>query len=156
MKETDDIKKTYNVTVVKNYKKKPGTKTLLTESLFEKIRELTVDGKSLPQIAKETGVSLATMYDWKTNNYMRFEERLSDYKRERTLKLAEDQIALLIKDKSSGIRLEASKFTLETLGKKYYSKKESNINIINVPTPILGNMLEDMSKVNVIEHATKD
>lgn len=148
-----ETSQTDKVLTVKRYNRKMGRKSQLNQELFNKIRELTLEGKKLKAIAKEIDISYKTLYDWNVNNYQQFNERINDFRRERKLLQAEEELDSLLKDKSSNIRLDATKFTLETLGKKYYSKKESNINIINVPTPILSGLAD--STATQIVHDVK-
>lgn len=152
MKETDDIKRTYNVTVVKNYKKKPGPKTVLNESLFLKIREAVMQKKNGKQIAEYIGVPYTTFCTWRHDNYQMLADKLKEYEHHRALEKSFVRMEALTESEREEIAFKASEFFLETVGKKDFSRKEANINIINMPTPILGNMFDDMARVNVIEH----
>lgn len=151
-----ETSQTDKVLTIKRYNKKMGRKTELNDEMFLKIKDLILQNKNLKQIAKEINIPMKTVYDWRAKNYQQFQERCDEYARDRKLAKAEAVIEVLLNDKQSNIKLDSAKFLLETLGKKSYSKKEANINIINMPTPILGNMLDDMARVNVIEHESKD
>lgn len=148
---TENVKQP--IIIVRKYKAKTGPKTALNDKMFDDIRICVEQGMNLPQIAKKVNVPYNTLVTWKTENYLGLNEKISEYKRNRILDKAVEQIELLTTSERENISLEASKFVLETLGKKYYSKKESNINIINVPTPILGNMLDSSQvvKTDVID-----
>lgn len=148
---SNDDNVTQPIVIVRKYKAKTGPKTALNDKMFDEIRVCVEQGLTLPQIAKKVNVPYNTFITWKSNNYLQLNEKMAEYRRNRILDKAVDTIESLTTSEREPIALDASKFVLETLGKKYYSKKESNINIINVPTPILSGLADSTATHNIID-----
>jgi len=107
---------------------KVGRKTLLNKALLGKIKELVIDGKSLVDIAKICNIVESTLYEWSSDNYLRLNDKVEGWKRDRKLMLAEKNIEAIldmgVNDKDSlKVVADTSKFVTETLGRDNYSKR---------------------------------
>lgn len=100
-----------------------GRPTLLDDHLFRKIRELVNDGQNLRQVSENLEIPYATMRDWEYENYKGFSDKMLEYKHQRMLKKAEGNIEYLMGADDDRVKLDASKFVAETIGKKNYSKR---------------------------------
>lgn len=131
-------------------RKKPGPKSLLTDSVILQMRNLVLDGKSTREVASTLGINEITLYDWKSNDYMQLATKWSTWQRERLLKIAEKNWNELANSEDERIKLEATRFISETLGKKWYSKAPDNVTVVNLPQPILdlGKVIEQKSIEN--------
>lgn len=131
-----------------------GRPTLLDEHLFRKIRELVLDGMNLRQIAETLEISYHTMRDWEYENYKSFSDKMLSYKHERLLQKAESNLEVLMDAEDDRVKLDSSKFTLETLNKKFYSKRTENTGADGkeLPTPILLNYVSsnDSTEKNIV------
>jgi len=134
-----------------------GRPTLLDEHLFRKIRELVLDGNNLRQISEALEIPYATMRDWEYENYKSFSDKMLSYKHERMLLKAESNVEVLMGAEDDRVKLDASKFTLETLNKKFYSKRteQAGVDGKELPTPILYVFNNDKPKEN-IENVQED
>ena len=117
----------------------PGRPTLLDDHLFRKIKELVLDGLNLRQISEALEIPYATMRDWEYENYKSFSDKMLSFKHERMLLKAENNVEILMGAEDDRVKLDASKFTLETLNKKFYSKRteQTGADGKELPTPIL-------------------
>ena len=93
------------------------------EQFLLKIRELYLDGKNEKQIAEILEVPIGTWDYWKWKNYQGFSDKLLSYKHERIIRKAEANLEQLLDGEDDKIRADLSKFALETLSKKQYSKR---------------------------------
>lgn len=93
------------------------------EQFLLKIKELYLDGKNEKQIAEILEVPIGTWDYWKWKNYQGFADRLLSYKHERIIRKAEANLEQLLDGEDDKIRADLSKFALETLSKKQYSKR---------------------------------
>jgi hypothetical protein len=93
------------------------------EQFLLKIRELYLDGKNEKQIAEILEVPIGTWDYWKWKNYQGFSDKLLSYKHERIIRKAEANLEQLLDGEDEKIRADLSKFALETLSKKQYSKR---------------------------------
>ena len=90
------------------------------------------------------------MYDWKVNNYQGLTDNWNAWNRQLLLQKVENNWHTLAQSDDERIKLEATKFISETLGKKWYSKAPDNITVVNLPQPILdlGKVIEQKSIEN--------
>lgn len=106
-----------------------GRPTELNDELFDKLREAILAKKSLKQFANENGIDEATVYNWSYKNYLGFAEKVENWKRDRKLMLAEENIEEMLEMSTEGdptklkVKADMSKFVAETLGKKSYAKR---------------------------------
>lgn len=103
-----------------------GRPTLLDDHLFRKIKDLVLDGMNLRQIAESLEIPYHTMRDWEYENYKGFSDKMLSFKHERLLQKAENNLEVLMDAEDDRVKLDSSKFTLETLNKKFYSKRMEN------------------------------
>lgn len=93
------------------------------EQVLLKIRELYLDGRNEKDIAEILDIPYDTWGYWKWKNYQGFADRLLSYKHERIIKKAEANLEQLLEGDDEKIRADLSKFALETLSKKHFSKR---------------------------------
>lgn len=115
-------------------KKKPGPKTELTDKLFKEIRDLVHSGKNFVEIAKATGIDVQKLYNWRSDNFLGFDNRVRTWQLEAKLNKAERRSEEILSMPTRGddgkvdtgltsIIQRESQFVRETLGKQIYSKK---------------------------------
>ena len=137
-----------------------GRPTDLTPELIKEIKQCILDGKNLKETAteifnnypnisqeeKDRGVSnyIQKIYNWNCDNYLNLNDKIEGWKRDRKLKLAENNLEAIlclgISDKESlKVVSDITKFTLETLNKKDYSKRSelTGSDGKDLPTPII-------------------
>ena len=109
------------------------------EQIVLKIKELYLQGNNEKEIAAILDIPYDTWGYWKWKNYKGFTDKLLSYKHERMILKAEANLETAISSDDEKIRLDASKFTLETLAKKNYSKRTENTGIDgkDLPTQIV-------------------
>jgi hypothetical protein len=112
-----------------------GRPTELTEDAFAEIKKGVLDGLTLRDIAKQSGIPESTLYTWHSNNYLNLADKIEGWRRDRKLMLADitsDTIQTLpILDETGKldkellkIKQKEAEFIRETLGKdKGYSKR---------------------------------
>ena len=134
-----------------------GRPSLLDDHLFRKIKELVLDKKNLREISEILEIPYATMRDWEYENYKGFSDRMLAFKHERMLRKAETNIEELMSSEDERVKADVSKFSLETLGKKTYSKRveQSGVDGKELPQPILYVFNNDKPQEN-IEDAKED
>ena len=93
------------------------------EQFLLKIKELYLDGKTEKEIAQILEIPIGTWDYWKWKNYQGFSDKLLSYKHERIIQKAETNLEKLLEGDDERIRADLSKFALETLSKKNYSKR---------------------------------
>lgn len=93
------------------------------DTLALKIRPLVLEGVSYVEIQKLLDISPNTWDTWVYKDFEGFRTNLNNWKKERMIKKAEKTIEELIYAEDDRVRLDASKFTLETLNKEEYSKR---------------------------------
>lgn len=113
-----------------------GRPSKLNEHLFREIKELVLDGNNLREISEILEIPYATMRDWEYENYQSFSDKMLSFKHERMLKKAESNLEVLMNAEEDKVKLDASKFTLETLNKKFYSK-QVNTDLTSGGKPII-------------------
>ena len=106
----------------------PGRPSELTKELFDKIKQSILDGNDLRETAKVCEINEGTLYQWHSKNYSNITDKIDGWKRDRKLMLAERNLEAIlclgISDKDSlKVVSDMTKFTLETLAKKEYSKR---------------------------------
>lgn len=88
-----------------------------------KIKELTLDGYNMKSVSEILEIPYKTMERWMYENYEGFADKLISYKHERILRKAEANLEQLLEGEDEKIRADLTKFALETLNKKHYSKR---------------------------------
>ncbi len=134
-----------------------GRPTELTDQVLVKIRQGVLDGKTLKEIAEQSGIEINTMYDWSAKNYMNLADKVEGWKRDRKLMLAEKNIEEILQmgtmntlTRSNGevydatdtgilrVKADISKFVAETLGKNNYAKRSELTGKNGDPVAITG------------------
>lgn len=122
------------------------------EQVVLKIKQMYLDGANEKTIAESIGVPYDTWCYWKWKNYQSFADKLLSYKHERILLKAESNLEQLLEGEDERIRADLSKFALETLNKRHYSKRQEQTGADGkeLPTPILMNYVSsnDITKEN--------
>lgn len=116
-----------------------GRPSELNEELMLKIRDLVLEGMSIKDMSQVLEIPYATMRYWSATNYQSFSDKLLSYKHERIIQKAEANLEQLLEGEDDRIRADLSKFALETLSKKNYSKRTdltTNDKEITLPTTI--------------------
>lgn len=132
------------------YRKKPGPSSYLTKELKNQIRECVLEGYNNQEVAERVGLDPQRLYNWRNKNYKGIKDLMEGWRRDRKLKLANENIERLLQldlsDKDN-IRVVAdmTKFVAETLGKENYSKRTENTGKdgAELPTPILAVQVKD-------------
>lgn len=96
---------------------------LKDEQFLLKIKELVLLGATEAVMQQELEIPKGTWDYWKWKNYEGFQDKLLSYKHERILLKAEANLEQLMEGDDDRIRADLSKFALETLNKKHYSKR---------------------------------
>lgn len=108
-----------------------GRPSDLTDELLIEIKQLTLDGKNLKEIASIKEIPEVTIYKWHEKNYLNFYDKVEGCRRDRKLMLANRNIEAILqldtndKDFVKTVS-DMSKFVAETLDKKNYSKRTEN------------------------------
>src|SRR5574343_464667 len=123
---TDDVVVVLGVEPEVKPVKKAGRPSVLTDEMFFKIRGLVVDGVGLKDIQSLCEIPNGTWERWYYTNYEGFRDKIDMYRHERMLKKAEYNIERNMSSDDDKLRLNASKFVAETLGKKKYSKLQQH------------------------------
>jgi hypothetical protein len=129
-----------------------GRPTLLDdEKIMLKIRELYLDGQTEDSIQQILDIPKGTWNYWKYTNFHNFADILLSYRHERMIRKAEANVELLMSSEDERVQADMSKFVLETVGKKNYSKRSelTGADGKDLPTPILGGNL-------ILEQDAKD
>jgi len=117
-----------------------GRPSLLDDEQFLlKIKDLYLDGKNEKEIAEILEIPLNTWNYWKWKNYQSFSDKLLSYKHERLIQKAEANVEVLMESEDERIQADMSKFILETVGKRNYSKRieSTGADGKDLPTPII-------------------
>lgn len=122
------------------------------EQVVLKIKKMYLDGVNEKTISESLGIPYDTWIYWKWKNYQGFADSLLSYKHERILNKAEANLEQLLEGDDERIRADLSKFALETLNKRHYSKRQEQTGKDGeaLPTPILMNYVSsnDITKEN--------
>lgn len=104
-----------------------------------KIRDLVLSNINEKEICEIIEVPLSTWNYWKWKNYHSFSDKLLSYKHERMIRKAEANVEILMDSEDEKIVADMSKFTLETVGKKNYSKRveQTGADGKDLPVPII-------------------
>lgn len=105
-----------------------GRPTDLTDELIKKIKQSILDGNDLKRTANICGIDEQKLYNWNYLNYLNISDKIEGWKRDRKLKLAEENLEAImclgVNDKETMRTVaDVSKFVAETLGKQSYSKR---------------------------------
>lgn len=130
-----------------------GRPTKLDEHLFRKIKDLVLDGNNLRQISEILEIPYATMRDWEYENYLSFSDKMLSFKHEKMLQKAELNLDALMGANDDKIRLDASKFVAETIGKKSYSK-QINTDLTTGGKPII-QVASEIAEKNALNTGTE-
>jgi len=115
-----------------------GRPSLLDDEQFLlKIKDLYLDGKNEKEIAEILEIPLNTWNYWKWKNYQSFNDKLLSYKHERLIQKAEVNVEVLMDSEDERVQADISKFVLETVGKKNYSKRIENTGADGQPLQIV-------------------
>lgn len=121
-----------------------GRPSILDKELFSKIKQCILDGNDLRNTAKICEIPESTLYTWHSDNYLNITDKIEGWRRDRKLKLAENNLEAIlclgVSDKDSlKVVSDITKFTLETLNKKDYSKRNEMTGAEgkDLPTPII-------------------
>lgn len=134
----------------------------MTDEVLAEIEEGIINGKSIRDLATQTGISDSTLYDWTYKNYGNFADKLKTWKLMAKLKKAESRadeiLALPLQDTEGKIDpavlrtvQKESEFIRETLAKETYSKRNeltAKDGADLIPKPILSDVL--------IHHSNKE
>lgn len=101
-----------------------GRPTELDDSLLIKIRERALEGDGLPEMAKNLGLNVDTVYGWHGRNYQGFKDKWLSYNHERLIRKAEIRLETSLDSEKEDIVLKAATFTLENLANAHYNKKQ--------------------------------
>jgi len=114
---------------------------LKDDQFLLKIRELVLQGATEAVMQQALDIPKGTWDYWKWKNYEGFQDILLSYKHERILNKAEANLEQLMDGEDERIRADLSKFALETLNKRHYSKRQEQTGADGkeLPTPILMN-----------------
>lgn len=101
-----------------------GHPTVLTEELTLQIRLMILKGVQINKIQEELKISENTWDSWYYRNTQGFRDSVTQWRRERMVRSAEDTVAVHVYSDDERVSLNASTFLLETLGKDQgYSKR---------------------------------
>lgn len=121
-----------------------GRPTNLDNKLFSEIRDNILQGFDLRKTAENIGIPESTLYTWHSDNYLSIKDKIEGWRRDRKLKLAENNLEAIlclgVSDKDSlKVVSDMTKFTLETLNKRDYSKRNelTGADGKELPTPII-------------------
>lgn len=121
-------------------KRKPGRKSTLTKELLSKIHDGILAGKTDVAIKEELKINNGTWCNWFVDNFEGFRDRVEGWRRDYILGLAKKNLPEFLtmateSEKNNDgevisftdpalvrIKADMTKFTLETLGNKEYSK----------------------------------
>jgi len=119
------------------------------EQFILKIKELFLDGKTEKEIQEILEIPAGTWDFWKWKNYQGFSDTLLSYKHERIIQKAESNLEQLLGGDDDRIRADLSKFALETLAKKNYSKKtETDITSAGKPIIQIASEIAEKNAIN--------
>lgn len=96
---------------------------MLDDELKLKIRELVLDGATEETIAATLDVPLKTYRHWVYRNYQALADAITTYRHERMMKKAETVIERSMDSDDEKVAADSAKFTAETLGKRWFSKR---------------------------------
>lgn len=130
-----------------------GRPTQLDDELCLKIKALLLDGHNHKSICEILGINYDTWQGWITRNYNGFTDRLTIYRHERMLQKGESNLEVLMDAEDDKIKLQASIHVTETLGKKWYSKKNET-DITSAGKPII-NIASEIATKNGLNPTTE-
>jgi hypothetical protein len=104
-----------------------------------KIRELVLDYKSEVEMQEILEIPKGTWNTWKYTNFHNFSDIMLSYKHERMLRKAEANVEVLMESEDERVASDISKFVMETVGKKTYSKRveQTGADGKDLPVPII-------------------
>jgi len=130
-----------------------GMQKSLTPEKLKRIKEGVLMGLSSVEIARNIGITVQTLNNWKRDETTALDIKMMAWRREKLLINVESNFHDLVNTEDIRVKLDANKFIAETLGKQHYSKApDVNINLI-LPTPIMD--LGKMVSVNTEKSLTE-
>lgn len=96
---------------------------MLDDEVKLKIRDLVLDGATEQTIADSLGVPVKTYKHWLYVNYQALADAVTTYRHERMMKKAETVIERSMDSDDEKVAADSAKFTAETLGKRWFSKR---------------------------------
>lgn len=119
-----------------------GRPSVLDEDLKLKIRALTLEGKGNNEVAEIIGVPIETYDHWIWRNYQGFADCLTTYRHERMMKKAETVIERSMDSDDEKVAADSAKFTAETLGKRWFSKRSELTGAEGKPLIVVGEVAD--------------
>lgn len=111
---------------------KPGKDPMLGDKeLLKNIKQCILDGMNLKETAKACGINEDTFYVYHSDNVLGIADKIERWRLDRKLMLAEKNLEAIL-EIGTGSRetlktvADITKFTLETLDKANYSKRQEN------------------------------
>ncbi len=108
------------------YPENRGTRSKLAPELTAQIVGMARNGKINAEIITFLGIPEDTFYTWIERNTYNLKDLIAEARRAHMLDKAEEIGVALLNSKNERIRLEMLKHLTETLGKKWYSKREEH------------------------------
>lgn len=100
-----------------------GRHSDLTEALTLEIRKRVLAGQQYKEIQSELDIPDGTWDGWVYRDIQGFRKSLLDWKAERFLRMAEDNMPFLLNSENEKVKADMSKFVMETVGKERYAKR---------------------------------
>ncbi len=95
----------------------------LTKEILSSVESFMAQGLTTTEMCEKLGIPRSTWETWRINNTAGFNDFLVNTRREVILMLAEQNIMELQRSSDEKVRLDASKFATERLGKQWYSTR---------------------------------
>ncbi|HRF70484.1 MAG TPA: hypothetical protein PKV66_03550 [Candidatus Pelethenecus sp.] len=128
--------------------------SLLNEDIAKEVKQYIMEGKTLRDIATLIKVNEKTIYNWKHDNVLGFAEMLEKAEAEAELKRVQDfsKRLLQMEEREDG-RLNTPLLAIKQReaadlrsslinARRIYDNKAITNNVVVLPTPILGNLIE--------------
>lgn len=103
-----------------------GAPSTLTVELTTQIVGMARNGHINQEIIDTLGFPSDTFYTWIERNTNDLKDRIADARRSYLLDMSEQQLTKLANSKNERIKLQAVMYLSETLGKRWYSKREEH------------------------------
>jgi hypothetical protein len=141
------------------------SKPVLKRELALNIRKLMLEEVNIKGIREALDIKEGSWDYWYWNNSTPddmskgFRDFINGVKHERIVRKAESNVEVLLSSEDERVMADMTKFSLETLGKKTYSKRtetDLTTNGKELPTPILGHVPTNNSSQENSETKQKD
>lgn len=128
---------------------KPGPKSSLTPEVALQIRSLYLQGMNYKTIRETLGLTEYAWDQWYYHNRQDFRTKIQQWKHERIIKKAEEELEVLIHSDDERIKTSNLQFALKTLGKdKGYSERTELTGKDGTPVNfVLNSDLADRDKI---------